>query len=124
MRRPLYFGCWRQAGHYLFEQGMHSLGLGRDRQQERLMSFIDSTLCPPGEEIEGVANRTHLNFDGAPVTVLSFWDRSVDKRGACNSSFILPGVLDFTAAMAEAKRVFPEIFARFTFNIVEWKPTA
>ena len=53
-----------------------------------------------------------------PWTVLTFWDRSGDKRPGCCASFLLKGALDFATALETAREAFPQVFARFTFEIV------
>lgn len=78
---------------------------------------IDSGLCPSGPEIEGRALVHHK--DG--WTAMSFWDRSVDKRGKCNSNFFAEGTHTFDEMVAIAKDHFPKIMARFEFPIVEVK---
>lgn len=120
---PLYFGCHREAGHYLFTVGMESLGARRNSYRD-LETFIDGSFCPTGlpqSQQEGVANLTHMNRDYHGLTILSFWDRSVDSRPGSNSNFILPGVLNFQQALEESKKQFPKVFSRFKFEVTEWK---
>src|SRR5690349_11829936 len=93
-----YFGCLNGPGHYLFD--VH----GRNAERRVPADFpcrptaFDGTFLPPGlPQIEGRASLVHFNG----WTVLAFWDRSVDKRGGCNSAFILRNYHDFD----EAKRL-------------------
>lgn len=111
IRGPLYFGCHRVPGHYLWAPGMY-------RASSYKLDFIDTTICPPNEP-QGVANLVHLNLDG-PRTVIAFWDLSVDLRPGSNSAFILPGLLGFAAAVAEVWAAFPEVWSRFGFEVTEW----
>lgn len=80
---------------------------------------IDGKLAPvtkPAHEQEGVCslNRYETDIDW---TVISFWDRSSDSRGKSNSTFICPEQLSFNDAVALAKKCFPKVFARFTFEL-------
>lgn len=115
-----YFGCYVQKGHYLYTT------LGRQVYNNQVPTdfpfvnewVFDGNFCPRGPEIEGRANL----WTGAGWTVLSFWDRSVDSRGKCNSVFIMRGTFTFDEAVARAKERFPAIFERFTFKIVPHVP--
>ena len=50
-------------------------------------------------------------------TIVSFWDRSSDKRFGSNSSFIEFGHYQFNEMIALARIAFPKLFARFDFEI-------
>ena len=119
----VYFGCWDRPGHYF-----HSCDGGYLYPHEGpLTEFpwgyeVDGGLCPGGDrrdnrvpQVEGEALIHHK--DG--WTALSFWDRSVDARGGCNSNFFFRGILSFDEALVKAKKVFPFILARFTFDVRE-----
>lgn len=122
-RPAIYFGCWQRAGHYFFGPGMRSLR--HADVPEALRDDIDGRYPPGGRkagemyprddtpQVEGLATVTQR---GA-WTVLAFWDRSVDTRRGSNSAFLLHGQHDFTAALALARAAFPEVFARFTFEV-------
>jgi hypothetical protein len=110
-----YFGCIDRPGHF-----MHAPH-GYDREASAFTKNnpwgykIDSRLCPDGPEVEGRALVHHK--DG--WTALSFWDRSVDRRGKCNSNFLAEGTHDFAAMVKIAQEHFPRIMGRFSFPIVE-----
>lgn len=111
---PLYFGCYKTPGHYVFRRGMHRphTDIGR------WAGGFDGQLAPRGiGERQGVA-ALHWFFMNTPrpITALSFWDRSVDKRGGCNSIFFVEGVQSFENALQEARESFPEL--SFPFDIV------
>lgn len=121
--RVLYFGCWGGSGHYLFD------ARGGSPENETLpaelrRSRLDGAYAPvfalrPGsrydrEQPEGKARLAHV----AGWTVLAFWDRSCDGRGASNSAFLLESRLDFAGALLLARATFPSIFQRFTFEVV------
>lgn len=122
----LYFGCWGQAGHYLFGEGGHHIS------SERLPAGfvetfgdhgwgLDAKFCPgyvgpyqrDREEHEGEALLHHVNG----WTVLAFWDRSVDKRGGCNSNFVERGTLTFEEMCTIAQAQFPSVWARYPFKV-------
>ena len=122
----IYFGCWREYGHYLFGENLRSI----DREQRYELSLAkifpkcDGGFCPGmvGEganqiykvkQVEGEAALTHV----AGWTVLAFWDRSQDTRGNSNSSFILKGTHDFDHMVKVAKEIFPALWKRFTFEV-------
>lgn len=113
----LYFGCWNGPGHHLYDPH------GRIC---RPSSLPDDFPCPPdtfdtgfipprGEQIEGAAYLNHING----WTVLSFWDRSADSRPKSCSNFISRGLWSFKEMCRGAAVVFPGIWKRYSFPIVE-----
>jgi hypothetical protein len=113
-----YFGCWDGPGHFLHVPG------GRTREHSLPPDFplrfhiLDGGLLPPNlPEVEGRATFIHING----WTVMSFWDRSVDTRGKCNSAFLFRGRLSFSEACHEAAEAFPSVWRRFKFPIVEFR---
>jgi len=107
-----YFGCQNETGHFLW-----------DEQNRKVYSvqgipfrwtILDGALLPPDEpETEGLAEIVHVGS----WTIITFWDRSVDKRGGCSSAFVIPAHLWFDEATAIAKERFPRVWARFAFDI-------
>lgn len=98
----LYFGPWDQAGHYLCDRnGRHLYGedplrFGFKNHRLGLSKGLDPCYCPgwlpagyerSRPEAEGEAKLTHE----AGLTVLGIWDRSVDRRGGCHSTYIAIG---------------------------------
>jgi hypothetical protein len=82
--------------------------------------LLDNKLCPShSASPEGVAQLHHK--DG--WTALAFWDRSVDSRPGSHSTFFTEGTHDFTAMVEICKRDFPEVWARYPFEITEWVPS-
>jgi hypothetical protein len=45
-------------------------------------------------------------------TILGMWDRSGDKRGASNASFLLEGVFSFNEARKLTAEYFPQLWLR------------
>jgi hypothetical protein len=112
-----YFGCIREAGHYLYS----SNGWKDYSLLDTIIPWrykVDGNLCPPdmsGQyEIEGLA-MLHYK-DG--WTALAFWDRSVDHRHKSNSCFLAPGYFSFEEMLKLAKEYFPSVMKRFSFSIV------
>lgn len=114
-----YFGYVEGYGHGLIDQyGNHV----RDRDSKSLPKYLrlpDATLTPNiSGEPEGVAK---IIVDSEGWTVLSFWDRSGDRRPGSNTNFILKGTFSFEEALNYSKDIFPNIFSRITFPIVLFK---
>lgn len=109
-----YFGCHERPGHYLWTERC-SLA---DRIAKTVLPFrytiLDAGLLPEvGDQTEGLATIVHWpNW-----TVISFWDRSVDNRGGCNSAFLIPGRLTFAEAIKVSKQKFPWVWQRFSFEV-------
>lgn len=110
-----YFGCVGQAGHYLFNERRHSIS-------ERVLpatfpiryDILDGGLLPPWmPHEEGAAALVHV----FGWTILTFWDRSVDSRVGCNSSFVIPAILEFDEARRLAQERFPWIWDRYRFEV-------
>lgn len=125
-----YFGCIDGPGHF-FNAPRRTRSAGYEL--ERIVTAalgryggLDGALCwnsPKSDrdrydrrnETEGLAFRTcHGGY-----TAIAFWDRSCDPRGACNSAFIVRGELTFAQVVRAARHAWPEIWARFKFEVVE-----
>lgn len=122
-----YFGCDRQAGHYWHTRDRRTFYPDSKKFPEWFEYRIDSGFCPGAPpasdphrqftrpEREGEAALHHL--DG--WTILAFWDRSVDKRGKCNSAFAAKGQHSFAIMLAIAGAQFPWVVGRAGFpNVV------
>lgn len=114
-----YFGCWTgRAGHYLHD--IHGTECERSlpRNFPVKPSILDSGLLPPNSaQTEGLATLVHIGG----WTIVTFWDRSGDRRGNSNSSFVLEGIHSFEKACEISAGRFPLIWSRFKFQIVEAK---
>lgn len=103
-----YFGCHREAGHYLFTEGMRQLWR---RDWPRELSRFDAMLPPQTDTAPYIAAVSRL--EGWGMSALAFWDYSVDKRGGCNSIVFAPSLtIAPDELLAEAQRRFPEVFGR------------
>ena len=124
----LYFGCESKShiGHFLYVPGMRSAYRLENDLPEALRDWrLDGTFAPhlPDckkrycECVRGVEGRATLQVvDG--WTVLAFWDRSADSRGASNSAFLVRGVHEFEDAVRRARDAFPTVWERFGFPVV------
>lgn len=84
---------------------------------------VDDSLCqrelgyvcggPKIPQPEGVWR--HIQRDG--WTMLSSWDRSVDPRDGSHASFVFDALLTADEAEAEARRLFPAIWARIDAHL-------
>lgn len=130
--RAYFFGCWNQAGHFLFDsQGRRvwNTPLGDDSQYDttyaprfdgnRHVTFkavtrdeheryrIDSRTS---EAPQGHFLRHYLKDIG--FTLISWWDRSQgDKRGACNSNLFLEGDHTSEIMLGALRERFPHVLA-------------
>lgn len=104
-----YFGCIGVVGHHLH---------GPNRQSLRGIPGLDGGYPPINTHEQGKATLARRGLHGASVTILAFWDRSVDGRGGSHSTFIIEGHHNFDNAVKYAKKAFPEVWARYTFPVV------
>ena len=93
----VYFGCWNEAGHFLWEPGRRSV---RDFDAKRMRvptanNLDGSELFLPRPERPGTGCLTYL--PAINRTVLAWWGSPWDKRGAVNAAFITNGNLGETA---------------------------
>jgi len=126
----LYFGPWEHPGHYFYEEN------GYTAREDRIPEFpfghygekvpVDGCLQPGCRkdrdghwthsgtpEVEGEALIHHI----AGWTALSFWDRSVDTRFACNSTYFAEGDFTFAEMVAMAKARFAKRWNRMKFEV-------
>ena len=122
LQEPYYFGCVSEMGHYPFNTRYRTPSI----EVSRALTSYDggqkgNTILPYGfkdssKQVEGHAGLTYQADLG--VTVLAFWDRSIDHRGGSWSGFFLPGKISEPAeAIEAAKEAFPDIWQRFTFEV-------
>jgi hypothetical protein len=127
MTEIYYFGCNKVPGHYMHARGMRTgetleerRAIGRLTEANPWGYAIDGGLAPKGiNEREGIADIRQK--DG--WTAISFWDRSVDTRRGCNSTFLARGIYDFRQMMTMAREAFPTVFSRFSFGVRAVKKT-
>lgn len=130
-----YFGCIERAGHFLWRRQGHGRPLDAydvENTIRRTVGSLDAAavggLCwnSPKSQRDNSSSYDRDETEGRALltrrngwTAISFWDRSVDRRGACNSAFFCQGELTFAQIVRVARHRWPEIWALFTFPIVE-----
>lgn len=112
--RVYYFGCWdQQKGHYLKDH------TGKDvsyYDNDLPWDQIDGELCPEDTLEQGIVKIHHMNG----WTAAAFWDYSIDGRPGSNSVLFAEDLLDISTVISELKEIFPKIYNRFNFKLVEW----
>ncbi len=125
--KMFYFGPWETAGHHFHGEGgfLHHSAFDCCPWQPYGNPGIDCALQPgcvwdkdghlrsTGNEIEGQALLHHK--DG--WTALSFWDRSVDHRGRCNSTYFAEGIFTFDEMVEMAKTRFASRWNKMNFPV-------
>jgi hypothetical protein len=121
--RMYYFGPWARPGHYFFyETG--TVVLAAERRQVPWNNRIDGVLQPGcvfefgewrsrGTQPEGEALLHHK--DG--WTALSFWDRTIDTRLRCSSTYVAEGIFTFDAMVQMAKARFAVRWNKMAFPV-------
>jgi len=125
--RAFYFGCTNGigrntgAGHGLYDSGLR---LVYDRATLATIPFddhkLDGTFVKIGA-VEGVASLVHPAEGWTYVDIV---DSSGDARGGSHSGFLFDATLDYDTALAEARKTFPQVFARMEarFTITDSQP--
>lgn len=113
-----YFGCWGQAGHYWRSPNGHATERAIEARIPEALRHgrIDGNFCPgyigpykrTCPEVEGEA-AIHL-IEG--WTALAWWDRSVDRRPACNSAVVVRGDHSYTMVLEIVKAQMPDLLKR------------
>lgn len=126
-KNAYYFGCWREAGHYLWKPGM-SHAWDDERGGVLPWKRVDGCFAPaerrrPDSSGTRTVNKEAPQGHAALVhdggwTVIAFWDRSVDKRGGCNSNFFIRGTHPWEDAVRIARHHFPDVWGRLPFEVV------
>lgn len=91
-KEALYFGCWDSPGHYLHNsKGYYSIDTPIDFPWD--IGLVDTGLLKNGKIPDTSTGKVYWTCGGAKSFWYAFywWDRSVDKRGACNSGFYVRG---------------------------------
>ena len=117
-----YFGCAREAGHYLFDRnGNKAEGYGPPEQQRlrKALSHFDGVLPPYVEE------RYRASFSvlgGLRYCALSWWDGSEDKRPGSNSTVFAPGLAWTPQRLLELyPKAFPWLAERQPQPVTLWE---
>ncbi len=121
-KTALYFGCWKSAGHFLFD--VH----GRTVYKEDLPDLpwdeclMDSGLLKNRKVVDVPTGKVYWTAGGNRVFWYAFcwWDRSVDTRGQCNSGFYVRGFgyPEAEAAFEYACEQFPHVVKRQKYPLL------
>lgn len=118
----LYFGCWEDAGHFLHDvRGRTMWGDDLPSGIPWPESIMDTTLLKNRGVPDTPDGRVHWVVGGLALWyAFVWWDRSVDKRGACNSGFYVRGFgyPEEQAAFAYACESFPHVVSRQQYPLV------
>lgn len=109
--KSFYFGCMHSAGHSLWPEKGQSIYAG-DAAKHLPWKSLDGEFNP--NEVQG---QTMMRFKGG-WTALGFADRSVDSRPGSNSIFFFNSRLSFDEAVAEAKKRWPQVMGRISFELI------
>jgi hypothetical protein len=127
-RLALYFGCWRELGHYLHDTDGNKV-LWRDRPTLRLPwsdALMDSSLLKNGKRPDIYDGKVFWTAGGADVFWYAsyWWDNSIDKRPGSNSGFYVRGFGHPEAQQAfdYACAQFPKIVARQAHPLILQNP--
>lgn len=122
-----YFGCGRGPGHYLFREGMRSVG--RTDNQDRVLSKLnrgvfDGLLAPLVHPV-ALYQATYNVLEGMGFAVVAWHDQSEDKRAGSNSAIFAPITSFATAYTYEqilhiGQEKFPQVFARLPQPLTRW----
>jgi hypothetical protein len=93
-KKALYFGCWDSPGHFLHDVGgrtIHSHNRPSDLPWD--IYQMDATFLKNGKVPDEPTGKVYWTCGGKGAFWYAFywWDRSVDKRGACNSGLYVRG---------------------------------
>lgn len=105
--KPMYFGCWTDVGHHLYDQ--NGQYVERATRDLLIAMGIDGGFLPKERREHGAAQCLWLGR----VSVLSIHDFAIDSRPGSHSTFILPGNLSIAAAVKAAECAFPHVMKRF-----------
>jgi hypothetical protein len=125
--KAYYFGPYDQAGHHLHGPRGSMVLYATEKTLPWTVGELDGKMQPHSEDCGG--KRSYCSCGSGPEgralvhykdgwTALSFWDRSVDPRGACNSTYIAQGEFSFNEMVAIAKAQFPKRWAKQKFEVV------
>jgi hypothetical protein len=132
-KMTLFFGCWRSAGHFLHDtSGLHMYPSRSSFPHDLPWDeFIMDTGLLKNSKIPDLPDgKVYWTCGGKDALWYAFywWDRSVDKRGACNSGFYVRGFgyPEAQEAFDYACTQFPHVVERQKFPLalqVDWRKT-
>jgi hypothetical protein len=110
MIEPLYFGCIKEPGHFVFNTQEEYI-YHRKSPEVQFLCNNDGQLAPKDDNKHGATKIHHFT----EYIIIAMWDYSVDTRPGSNSMFLIPGRHTSGMAISLAKQFFPNIWKRI-FN--------
>lgn len=124
-KMSLYFGCWKEAGHFLRDTNGWQVYDSNGKKPSDLPwdeGLMDGTLLRNGKVPGIVTGKVYWTCGGKDAFWYAFywWDRSVDKRGACNSGIYVRGFdhREPQSAFEYGCSQFPHVIERQKFPLV------
>jgi hypothetical protein len=111
-----FFGVWRMPGHFMYRPGRVFAGGITAPWSGPTIDGRMQPGCAPGvpawklEQTQGIA----VLHVASGWSMISFWDRTADKRRNSNGNFIVEGERTFGAMTSLAAQSFPEVWRRVT----------
>lgn len=119
----LYFGPWGEPGHFVFDRNRHTVQ-NMPPMALRAEDLDGSRVFLPWPEAPGNGRITYLIREGQCVTVLAWWDRTFDKRGACNAAIQCDGWEDPDYLWDRFSRVYESLAKQLTKPRLQVQHTA
>lgn len=115
IERMYYCGCRVEKGHYIWpsDGGRSRLYFKQFSESAPFEHLDDDRWQPRSTRAEGAALLSHV--DG--WTVFGFHDYSIDSRPGSHSTFAARGIHSAEVMEQEARRLFPDVWARFKFKV-------
>src|SRR5581483_5147457 len=88
VREPLYFGCKKEEGHYVWTPSGERLSMYKN-EDAHFLAYKDGRLAPKESYKTGRA----ILHRWPGFSIVAYWDNAVDSRPGSNSMFFLPGRL-------------------------------
>lgn len=124
-KKALYFGCWRDKGHFLHDTSGFHVYSSRITDLPWDDCLMDTGLLNNGKIPDVPTGKVYWTCGGSAFWYAFYWwDRSVDTRGACNSGFYVRGFdyPDAQNAFDYACTQFPRVVERQKFPLVLQNP--
>lgn len=107
----LWFGSDGHSGHHYHPD---KIGPEQARHLSPWGDFIDNGKLYDRRQRQGLARLHYKNG----WTSIQFADRTGDSRPGSHTAFLFNRTLTFAEALAQARSEWPQLFERFTFDIV------
>jgi hypothetical protein len=115
IERMYYCGQQNDSGHYIWpsDGSNHKYRLNQF-EPGAIFQLDDPKKWCGHHHTEGVAKLTHLGG----WTIFGFREYTIDDRPGSHSTFAAKGTYTAVEMEAEARRLFPQVWARFNFAVI------